>query len=62
MCVAEVKFYVEPNTAIIRKGDSGDWIGHVIVASPSPARTKAILQWAVDLISWSITPLPTFGE
>lgn len=60
--VAEVKFYVEPKTAIIRKGDSGDWIGHVIVASPSPARSKAILQRAVDLISWTITPLPTLGE
>lgn len=60
--VAEVKFYVEPETAIIRKGDSGDVIGHVVVASPSPARTKVILQQAVDLISWSITPLPTLGE
>ncbi|MER8970232.1 acetyl-CoA carboxylase biotin carboxylase subunit family protein [Mesorhizobium sp. M0808] len=60
--VAEVKFYVEPKTAIIRKGDSGDWIGHVIVASSSPARTKVILQRAVDLIGWSITPLPILGE
>ncbi|MER9758152.1 acetyl-CoA carboxylase biotin carboxylase subunit family protein [Mesorhizobium sp. M0166] len=60
--VAEVRFYVEPKTAIIRKGDSEDGIGHVIVSSPSPARTKATLQRAVDLISWSITPLPSLGE
>ncbi|PBC04122.1 acetyl-CoA carboxylase biotin carboxylase subunit family protein [Mesorhizobium sp. WSM3860] len=60
--IAEVKFYVEPKTPIIRKGDYRDWIGHVIAASPSPARTEAILQRAVDTIDWSITPFPTVGE
>ncbi|MDX8480126.1 acetyl-CoA carboxylase biotin carboxylase subunit family protein [Mesorhizobium sp. VK24D] len=54
--VAEVKLYIEPKTPIIRKGDSGDRIAHVIAASPNLARTEAILQRAVDLIDWSITP------
>ncbi|MER9946357.1 acetyl-CoA carboxylase biotin carboxylase subunit family protein [Mesorhizobium sp. M0092] len=54
--VAEVKFYVEPNTPIVRKGDYRDWIGHIIAASLSPAQTEATLQRAVDLIDWSITP------
>ncbi|MEI9426206.1 ATP-grasp domain-containing protein [Mesorhizobium sp. Cs1299R1N3] len=58
----EVKFYVEPKTPIIRKGDYRDRIGHVIAASPSRAETKAILQRAVDLIDWSITPFPTVTE
>ncbi|WP_439402499.1 ATP-grasp domain-containing protein [Bradyrhizobium sp. DASA03068] len=56
--VAEVKFYVEPKTPIIRKGDYRDTIGHIIAASPSLAQTEAILQRAVDLIDWSITPFP----
>ncbi|WP_082908189.1 ATP-grasp domain-containing protein [Bradyrhizobium neotropicale] len=60
--VAEVKFYIEPKMPIVRKGDYRDTIGHVIAASPSLARTEAILQRAVDLIDWSITPFPTFGE
>ncbi|TGU45695.1 ATP-grasp domain-containing protein [bacterium M00.F.Ca.ET.152.01.1.1] len=60
--VAEVKLYVEPNTPIVRKGDLRDWIGYVIAASPSRARTEAALQRAVDLIDWSITPFPTLGE
>ncbi|MDX8496500.1 acetyl-CoA carboxylase biotin carboxylase subunit family protein [Mesorhizobium sp. VK22B] len=60
--VAEVKFYVEPKTAIIRKGDSGDLIGHVTASSPTPARTKAILQRAVGLINWSITPFPALSK
>ncbi|PBC04121.1 acetyl-CoA carboxylase biotin carboxylase subunit family protein [Mesorhizobium sp. WSM3860] len=54
--VAEVEFYIERKTPIIRKGDSRDRIGHVIAASPKRIRTKAILQHAVDLIDWSITP------
>ncbi|PBB98893.1 acetyl-CoA carboxylase biotin carboxylase subunit family protein [Mesorhizobium sp. WSM3862] len=57
--VAEVKFYVDPKTPIGRKGDYRDCIGHVIAASPSRAHTEAILQRAVDLIDWSITPFPT---
>ncbi|MES0056632.1 MULTISPECIES: acetyl-CoA carboxylase biotin carboxylase subunit family protein [unclassified Mesorhizobium] len=60
--VAEVKFFVEPETPILRKGDYRDKIGHVIAASPSRAETEAILQRAVDLINWSITPFPSVGE
>ncbi|MCF6117429.1 MAG: ATP-grasp domain-containing protein [Mesorhizobium sp.] len=56
--VAEVKLYVKPQTPIVRKGDYRDSIGHVIAASPSRAQTEAILQSAVDLIAWSITPFP----
>lgn len=54
--VAEIKLYVEPNAPIFRKGDFRDWIGHVVAVSPSLAQTEAILQRAVDLIAWSITP------
>ncbi|MCV3244044.1 biotin carboxylase [Mesorhizobium robiniae] len=60
--VAEVKFYVERKTPIVRNGDYRDWLGHVIAASPNLARTEAILQRAVDLIDWSITPFSTLGE
>ncbi|MER8874765.1 acetyl-CoA carboxylase biotin carboxylase subunit family protein [Mesorhizobium sp. M0814] len=60
--VAEVKFYVNPKTPIIRRGDYTDTIGYVIAASPSRARTEAILQRAVGLIDWSITPFPTIDE
>lgn len=60
--VAEVKLYVGPKTPIVRHGDYRDWIGYVIAASPRSARTEAILQQAVDLIGWSITPSPTLGE
>ncbi|MER8684944.1 acetyl-CoA carboxylase biotin carboxylase subunit family protein [Mesorhizobium sp. M1405] len=56
--VAEVKFFVEPKTLIVRKGDYRDKIGYVVAASPSRARTEAILQRAVELIDWSITPSP----
>ncbi|MER9671093.1 acetyl-CoA carboxylase biotin carboxylase subunit family protein [Mesorhizobium sp. M0203] len=60
--VAEVKFYVEPKTPIIRNGDYRDLIGYVVASSPNLAQTEAILQHAVDLIDWSITPFPTVGE
>lgn len=60
--VAEVEFYIGPKTRIVRKGDHRDWIGHVIAASPIRARTEAVLQQAVDLIDWSITPFPTAGD
>lgn len=60
--VAEVKFYVGPKTPIVRKGDYRDCMGHVIAASSSLPRTEAILQRAVDLIGWSITPFPTIDE
>ncbi|ESW94796.1 hypothetical protein X769_31870 [Mesorhizobium sp. LSJC268A00] len=57
--VAEVKLHVEPKKPIVRKGDYRDSLGHVIAVSPSCAQTEAILQRAVDLINWSITPFPT---
>ncbi|MBA1145209.1 ATP-grasp domain-containing protein [Mesorhizobium neociceri] len=60
--VVEVKFYVEPKTPIVRKGDYLDCIGHVIAVSPSIAQTSAILQHAIELIDWSITPFPTPAE
>ncbi|AZO18026.1 MULTISPECIES: acetyl-CoA carboxylase biotin carboxylase subunit family protein [unclassified Mesorhizobium] len=60
--VAEVKLYMQPKTPIVRKGDYRDRVGHVIAASPSRARTAAILERAVHLISWSIAPFPTPGE
>lgn len=50
--IADVKMYVEPKTPIIKR----DRIAHVIAAAPSRGRTEAILQRAVDLIDWSITP------
>ncbi|CDX21100.1 conserved hypothetical protein [Mesorhizobium plurifarium] len=59
--VAEVELYVGPKTRIVRKGDYRDCIGHIIAASPSHATTEAILQRAVDLIDWSITPFSS-GE
>ncbi|KUM28691.1 hypothetical protein AU467_11060 [Mesorhizobium loti] len=60
--VAEVNFYVQPKTQIMRKGDSRDWIGHVIAASPIGTRTEAILERAVALIDFSIAPFSTLGE
>ncbi len=57
--VAEVTWYIRPPTPIIMKGDCRDCIGHVIAASPTPTQTSAILQRAVDSITWSITPFPT---
>ncbi|TIV12320.1 MAG: ATP-grasp domain-containing protein, partial [Mesorhizobium sp.] len=57
--VAEVKLYVKPKTLIVRKGDYRDSIGYVMAVSPCRAGTEAILQSAVDLIHWSITPSPT---
>ncbi|ESY79331.1 hypothetical protein X740_16215 [Mesorhizobium sp. LNHC221B00] len=57
--VVEVKFIVQPKTPIVRKGDYRDSMGSVVALSPSLAQTKAIVQRAVDLISWSITPFPT---
>ncbi|RWA60760.1 acetyl-CoA carboxylase biotin carboxylase subunit family protein [Mesorhizobium sp.] len=55
--VEEVRFYVEPGTPIIRKGDHLDMIGHVIAASPERTRAEAILHSAIDLIGWSIIQL-----
>ncbi|MHC2357545.1 biotin carboxylase [Sinorhizobium meliloti] len=60
--IAEVKLNAQPKKPIIRKGDSQDCIGYVIAASPCPAHTAAILQRAVDLISWSVTPFATPGK
>ncbi|RWH31400.1 MAG: ATP-grasp domain-containing protein [Mesorhizobium sp.] len=60
--VVEARLYVESKTPIVRKGDYRDCIGHILAASPSLAQTETILQRAVDLINWSITPLRTLGE
>ncbi|MFQ6163881.1 ATP-grasp domain-containing protein [Sinorhizobium meliloti] len=60
--VTEVKWYIKPPTPIIRKGDVRDCIGHVIAASPNHEQTEVILQLAVDLIRWSITPFPTISH
>ncbi|MCW1750240.1 MULTISPECIES: ATP-grasp domain-containing protein [Rhizobium] len=60
--VAEVKLYVEPKKTIARNGDYLDAIGHVIAASASLDQTAAILERAVDLISWSIAPFPSEQE
>lgn len=57
--VTEVKMYVHPNTPFVRKGDYRDVIGHVIAASPTRDQTAALLQQAVDLVSWTITPFRT---
>ncbi|TIW38444.1 MAG: hypothetical protein E5V61_32105, partial [Mesorhizobium sp.] len=60
--VAEVKLYVEPKTPIVRKSDYRDYLGYVLVASPSLAQTEAILQRAVNLIDWSITPFLSLSD
>ncbi|MER9420695.1 hypothetical protein NKI95_33365, partial [Mesorhizobium sp. M0306] len=60
--IVQVKFYVEPKTSIVRRGDTRDWIGHVVAASPSRAQAEAILQRAVGLVDWSITPFPILSE
>ncbi|PBB89694.1 hypothetical protein CK215_26400 [Mesorhizobium sp. WSM3864] len=60
--VAQAKLFVTPETPIVRRGDYTDKIAHVIAASPTRAQTAAILQRAVDLINWSITPFPTACE
>ncbi|MER8583294.1 acetyl-CoA carboxylase biotin carboxylase subunit family protein [Mesorhizobium sp. M1423] len=60
--VAEVKFYIGPKTPIVRNSDYRDSIGHVIAASPTHASTEGILERAVDLIDWSITPFPTVSQ
>ncbi|MCO5966006.1 ATP-grasp domain-containing protein [Sinorhizobium meliloti] len=60
--LAEVKWYVERKTPIVRKGDYRDWIGYVIAASPSLGQTEAVLQHAVDVIDCSITPFSALGE
>ncbi|MER9064095.1 acetyl-CoA carboxylase biotin carboxylase subunit family protein [Mesorhizobium sp. M0698] len=59
--VVEVKSK-EPKVPIVRKGDYRDSLGYVIAVSSSLAETKMILQRAVDLIDWSITPFPTAAE
>ncbi|TIX45982.1 MAG: ATP-grasp domain-containing protein, partial [Mesorhizobium sp.] len=59
--VVEVKFYVAPNTPIVRAGDYRDCLGQVIATSPSRAQTETNLQRAVDSINWSIRPFPSVG-
>ncbi|MER9108057.1 acetyl-CoA carboxylase biotin carboxylase subunit family protein [Mesorhizobium sp. M0848] len=60
--VVEVELYAKSKTPIVRKGDYRDRIGHVVAASLNRAPIAAILERAVDLVSWSITPFPTPGE
>ncbi|TIT20159.1 MAG: ATP-grasp domain-containing protein [Mesorhizobium sp.] len=60
--VDEVELYVNAKTPIVRNGDYRDRIGHVIATSPSLAQTEAILERAVNMISWSISPFPTLCE
>ncbi|MDX0470306.1 ATP-grasp domain-containing protein [Sinorhizobium medicae] len=60
--IIEVKMHVRPNTPIVRSGDYKDEIGHIIATSPSIAETEAILEKAVDLIRWSITPFRNNDE
>ncbi|RVN79285.1 acetyl-CoA carboxylase biotin carboxylase subunit family protein (plasmid) [Sinorhizobium kummerowiae] len=60
--IVEVKLYLKANTPAVRRGDYRDSLGHVIAASPTHSQTEAILQRAVDLIHWSITPFQTRDE
>ncbi|AGB73611.1 MULTISPECIES: ATP-grasp domain-containing protein [Rhizobium] len=60
--VAEIELYLKPKTPFVRKSDDRDSIGHVIATSPSRSQTEIILERAVNLISWSITPFPNIGE
>ncbi|RWJ57545.1 MAG: hypothetical protein EOR33_33935, partial [Mesorhizobium sp.] len=60
--VLQVEMYVKPESPIVRKGDYRDYIGRVVASSPSLAQTKAILQHAVDLVGWSITPFPPLAN
>ncbi|MEH7906088.1 acetyl-CoA carboxylase biotin carboxylase subunit family protein [Rhizobium laguerreae] len=60
--VIDIRFYIEPGSLIIRKGDYRDMIGHVIAASTSHSRADAILRRAVSLITWPITPFPTVND
>ncbi|MER9371968.1 acetyl-CoA carboxylase biotin carboxylase subunit family protein [Mesorhizobium sp. M0491] len=59
--VAEVKLLVKPKKPIVRNGDYRDSLGYVMAVSSNLPQAKAILQRAVDLVSWSITPFPTVG-
>jgi biotin carboxylase len=56
--VVEARFYIEPGTPIVQKGDYRDMIGHIIAASSSHAQTGAILQRAIELMAWRVTPFP----
>lgn len=59
--VAKVISWAKPKTPIVRKGDYRDCMGYVIAVSCSHTRTEAILQHAIDLINWSITPFSAVG-
>ncbi|MER8467333.1 acetyl-CoA carboxylase biotin carboxylase subunit family protein [Mesorhizobium sp. M1396] len=60
--VVEAKLFVESKAPIVRKGNYRDCLGRIVAVSPSLAQTEAILQRAVDLIDWSITPFPPLGD
>jgi len=54
--VTEVKLYIKPGMSIVRSGDYRDALGYVVAASPDIEQTRDILQRALNLIDWSITP------
>lgn len=58
--VAEVKLYAQPKKPLVR--NSQECIGYVTATSPDRTRTETILERAVDLIRWSITPFPPLDE
>ncbi|KAA3448420.1 hypothetical protein C7I87_22170 [Mesorhizobium sp. SARCC-RB16n] len=60
--IAEVRLYVQPRCPIVNKGDNRDRMGYVVGVSPCLAQTEEIVQRAIDLIGWSITPFSTAGE
>lgn len=60
--VAEVKLYVQSKTPFMRKGDYRDCLGYVLAASPCRSHTAALLQEAIDLIHWSITPFQVVDD
>ncbi|MFA1621995.1 ATP-grasp domain-containing protein [Rhizobium mongolense] len=60
--VARVKLHVKPKTLIVRKHDGRDCMGSIAVVSATRAEAEAILQSAVDLVDWSITPFTRLGE
>ncbi|MES0157846.1 acetyl-CoA carboxylase biotin carboxylase subunit family protein [Mesorhizobium sp. M0018] len=60
--VAEVEFYSKLKMPIVRKGDYRDRMGHIVATSADCAQIRSILDHAVDLVSWSITPFTNPGE
>lgn len=55
--IAEVTFYVKPGFSLVRKGDCLDIIGHIIASSADATGAEMILQSAIGLIDWAVTPV-----